>query len=69
MYTLRKKVQKLSLQKVHVCTQRVHICTLKVHISTENVHARKGVDLLFIKSKFVPRTFSLDSCVLDMLRF
>ncbi len=24
---------------------------------------------LFIKSKFVPRTFSLDSCVLDMLRF
>ncbi len=46
MYTLRKKVQKLSLQKVHVCTQRVHICTLKVtlHISTENVHASKGVD-------------------------
>ncbi len=24
---------------------------------------------LFIKSKFVPRTFSLDSCILDMLRF
>ncbi len=24
---------------------------------------------LFIKSKFVPRSFSLDSCVLDMLRF
>ncbi len=40
------------------------------------LHTLRGVDYagdvspsLFIKSKFVPRTFSLDSCVLDMLRF
>ncbi len=41
-----------------------------------DTEAVRGVDYagdvspsLFIKSKFVPRTFSLDSCVLDMLRF
>ncbi len=41
-------------------------------VMSRNVKTAAAGDVsptLFIKSKFVPRTFSLDSCVLDMLRF
>ncbi len=54
----------------------IHILVSEFMKKSKCIYTISGVDYagdvspsLFIKSKFVPRTFSLDSCVLDMLRF
>ncbi len=76
-----KKGNILSLQK----TCLILFCWLKwanlcecvcVYLLVVLMYTCRGVDYagnvsssLFIKNKIVPRTFSLDSCVLDILRF